>query len=126
MQLTTMQKKQLKVKAHTIKPVVFTGINGFTDNVKNEINRALDDHELIKIRIQETDRVLRRQLFQEICATVSAEAIQFIGGIGVLYRKNPNKNQPGPHTKRALPASKRQSAKNKAAKNKKLMKRNFQ
>jgi RNA-binding protein YhbY len=42
---------------------------------------------LIKIRIQNSDRELKKQMFADICASAQAEAVHFIGGIGVLYRK---------------------------------------
>lgn len=86
MQLTTKQKQLLKAKAHKLRPIVFIGNNGFTENVKNEIDRGLNDHELIKIRIAENDREIRQGLFQEICESVSAQPIQLIGGIGIVYR----------------------------------------
>jgi RNA-binding protein len=88
MQLTTKFKQQLKAKAHKLKPIVFIGNNGFTDNVKKEIDLGLRDHELIKIRIQVMDKEERRQLFSQVCEAVGADAIQLIGGIGVVYRKN--------------------------------------
>ena len=91
MLLNIQQKKQLKAKAHSLKPLVYIGLNGFTDNVKNEIDRCLTDHELIKIRIQENDRDIRRELYQTICTAVSAGAVQLIGSVGILYRKNPEK-----------------------------------
>lgn len=115
MQLNTIQKKQLKAKAHTLKPIIYTGLNGFTENVKNEINRALDDHELIKIRMQENDREIRRELFQEICTAVSAEAIQLIGATGIIYRKNPAKKQPAAIPTKN-PSTKKEAAKRKLAK----------
>lgn len=86
MSMTPKQRQQLKGKAHKLKPIVFIGNNGLTDNVKMEINRGLDDHELIKIRIQATDRETRRELFQEICDEMLADPIQLVGGIGVIYR----------------------------------------
>jgi RNA-binding protein len=80
-------KSELRTKANKLSPIVFIGNNGYTDNVKMEINRGLEDHELIKVRIQ-ADRDVRKQLFEEICETTDAEPIQLIGGIGVIYRKN--------------------------------------
>lgn len=88
MSLTTKARQQLKARAHQLKPIVFIGNNGFTQNVKNEIDRGLHDHELIKIRINENDREMRRALFTEICETVQATEIQLIGNIGILYREN--------------------------------------
>jgi len=88
MALNTKFKQQLKAKAHKLKPIVFIGNNGLTDNVKMEIDRGLTDHELIKIRVQSSDRELKQQLLVEACHATDAELVQCIGGIAVLYRKN--------------------------------------
>lgn len=86
--LTPKIRQQLKGKAHKLKPIVFIGNKGLTANVINEINRGLEDHELIKIRIQDNDREVRRALFAEICETVEACPVQLIGSVGLIYRKN--------------------------------------
>lgn len=88
MPISPKQKQQLKGLAHKLKPVVMVGNNGLTPAVNQEIDRALNDHELIKIRIQSEDRELRKALFADICATHQAELVQVIGMIGVIYRKN--------------------------------------
>jgi len=88
MAITTKFKQQLKAKAHKLKPIVFVGNNGLTESVINEMDRGLTDHELIKIRIQSEDREERRALFVEVCNVVLATPVQFIGSIGVMYRKN--------------------------------------
>jgi len=89
MALAPKVRQQLKGKAHKLKPIVFIGINGLTENVNQEVDRALTDHELVKIRIQHADREERRALFAQICEAHHAESVQFIGNIGTLYRKNP-------------------------------------
>jgi RNA-binding protein len=87
MGLSVKHRQRLKAKAHVLHAVVFIGQQGLTDNIKNEIDRNLTDHELIKIRIQENDREMRRELFQTTCESVLAEPVQLIGKIGVIYRK---------------------------------------
>ncbi len=86
MSMPAKQRQQLKAKAHALKPIVFIGNQGLTENVKIEIDRGLEDHELIKIRIQAEDRETRRALFQEVCEGLQAYPIQLVGGIGVIYR----------------------------------------
>jgi RNA-binding protein len=92
MALTTQYKQQLKAQAHNLKPVVLLGNNGLTTAVAAEIDRALHDHELIKIRIASEDREERQQLFKDACSKSNAELVQVIGKIGVLYRKNKQKS----------------------------------
>lgn len=92
MTLTTKDKQQFKAKAHSLKPIVFIGQKGLTAEVKKEIDRALTDHELIKVRIRTEDRESRQALLTEICTALHAENIQCIGGIGIIYRKNDDKS----------------------------------
>ncbi len=87
MPLDKKTKQAFMAKAHKLKPVVMIGIKGLTENTNMEIDRALHDHELIKIRIQNSDRELKQQMFKDICGAAKAEAVHFIGGIGVIYRK---------------------------------------
>lgn len=85
------QKRLLRAKAHALKPVVITGQAGVTPAVLNEINLALDHHELIKVRVNAEDREQRRALTVTISAETQAELIQSVGHIVTLYRKNPDK-----------------------------------
>ena len=86
--LTNPQKRQLKALAHPRKPVVIIGDNGLTDAVMQEIEIALDHHELIKIRVNAEDRAARDGMILEICAATSAAQIQRIGHIATLFRRN--------------------------------------
>src|SRR5436189_6176396 len=88
--MTPKDKKQLKALAHKLKPIVLIGNNGVSEAVMREVDRALNDHQLIKIRIQGADRVGRLEALNDVCAQASAELVQVIGNIGVLYRKNPD------------------------------------
>lgn len=87
MALTPKERQHLKARAHKLKPVVMVGSNGVTEAVNKEIDRALNDHELIKIRVTTEDREVRQQLFEAIRDAAGAELVQKIGGIGVYYRK---------------------------------------
>jgi putative YhbY family RNA-binding protein len=49
MALSEKQKKYLRRLAHPMSPVVMLGNAGLTDGVVNELDRALTDHELVKV-----------------------------------------------------------------------------
>lgn len=89
MALTPKQRQQLKAKAHALNPVVLLGQHGLTDAVQKEIEQALVDHELIKIRVGGEDKEERRQMANEICVARNAELVQAIGKIIAIYRKRP-------------------------------------
>jgi len=89
--LSEVQRKHLKRLAHHRKPIVQTGANGLSDAVMAEINRALHDHELIKVRLVAGDRAERSAMIGEVCERSSSELVQRIGHVAVLYRPNPDK-----------------------------------
>ena len=82
------QKKQLRSMAHDLKTIIWIGQNGLTENVMEEINTALNHHELIKIKIRAGERTERDEIAESICEQTSAESIQKIGNVIVLYKKN--------------------------------------
>ncbi len=88
MSLTPKTRQHLKAKAHKLKPVVMIGGKGLTEAVKKEINIALRDHELIKLRVPTMERDDKRALVEEVCAASGAELVQLIGKICVLFKKN--------------------------------------
>jgi len=86
--LDTRQRKELRQIAHHLYPVVTVGNAGVSDAVLKELERALADHELIKVRIHATDRETRQALAEAIVSASGAELVQSIGKILVLYRRN--------------------------------------
>jgi RNA-binding protein len=69
--------------------VVIIGNKGLTDEVVKEVDRALAAHELIKVRAPGLDRDAREEAFKALCKRTSAQAVQIIGKVCVLYRKKP-------------------------------------
>ena len=90
MSLSPKIRQQLKSKAHQLKPIVMLGTHGLTEAVKKEADRALSDHELIKIRVASTDRDARREVIQALAESLKAELFQTILLITFLLPKNPN------------------------------------
>ena len=92
MALTSSQKKPLKRIAHHLDPVILIGDQGLTDGVIEETERALNDHELIKVKIATDDRQARVAVGDKLAAACAAELVQRIGKIAILYRTNPKPN----------------------------------
>jgi len=88
MSLTSQQRQQLRALAHALKPIVLIGNAGLTQAVQLEIYRALEDHELIKIKVAGADKTLRKKMIDEILAEQAAELIQAIGHVIVIYRQS--------------------------------------
>jgi RNA-binding protein len=89
--LNEKQKRYLKSLVHDRKPVVIIGSKGLTQAVLDEIDSALDQHELIKIRANAEDRDARRTMVENLCAAVNAEMVQQIGHVATVFRQNPKK-----------------------------------
>ena len=80
--------KQMRSIGHKLKPVVTVAGNGLSDGVRMEIERALGDHELIKIKLVAGERAARDALAQEICQQNGAELIQAIGNVILILRRS--------------------------------------
>jgi putative YhbY family RNA-binding protein len=85
--LTPPERKALKGRAHKLEPVVQIGAKGLTDEVVAEIERALDAHQLIKVRAGGLERDARDQALDAICRRTGAQAVQQVGKVFVLFRK---------------------------------------
>jgi RNA-binding protein len=93
MPLTQEQKKQYKSIGHHLKPVLTVADNGLTEGVLAEFERAVGDHELIKIKLNILDREQRLQTIAQLCKTGRADLVQVIGKMALIYRKNPQVNK---------------------------------
>ncbi|MCQ4296733.1 ribosome assembly RNA-binding protein YhbY [Pseudomonas stutzeri] len=93
MPLTNEQKKQYKSIGHHLKPVLIVAENGLTEGVQAELERALNDHELIKIQFRLAEREDRRALMEVLCKNGKCELVQAIGKMALVYRKNPKPNK---------------------------------
>ena len=90
-ELSQEGKKALIKRSHDLHAVVMIGNKGLTDAVNNEIEIALNAHELIKIKIAGQDREQRSAVFKTISETHTAHLVQEIGMTGIFYRKNEEK-----------------------------------
>jgi RNA-binding protein len=85
MKLNNKTLRHYRSIGHNLNPVVIVA-QDLTENVQAEINRALSDHELIKIRVVTDDRESRKKVIEEICETQKAMLVQVIGKIALIYR----------------------------------------
>ena len=90
MQDSDIDRKRFKAIGHSLRPIIIISHKGLSANIRNEIDRALSDHELIKIKILTAKRADRDDISKEICRHHNAEYIQGIGHIILIYR--PSKN----------------------------------
>ncbi len=81
--------RQLRAIGHRLKPVVTVAGKGLSEGVLAEIDRALSQHELIKIKLAVGDRAARTVVAQDICSASGAELIQSVGNMILILRRCP-------------------------------------
>jgi RNA-binding protein len=87
--LTSKQRINLKVLAHSLDPVVQIGKNGLTEQSLTTINKALADHQLIKIKF--LDYKDEKSNFSTIIEKrTGATLIDVIGNVLILFKENPD------------------------------------
>lgn len=80
--------RQLRAIGHRLHPVVTVAGAGLSAAVLAELERALSDHELIKVKIAVGDRERRDALLNDIVAGCGAELVQRIGNTALLLRRS--------------------------------------
>jgi RNA-binding protein len=91
MNLSESQKKFLRSKGHSLKPVITVGDSGLSESLLLEFESTIRHHELIKIRVKAGDRKLRNATIIQLCDTSGANLITRIGNVALVYRRNDEK-----------------------------------
>jgi len=87
MRLSEKQKKHLRRLAHPLSPIVMLGNAGLTDGVVGEMDRALTDHELVKVSARVGERDARNAALDSLADRTASELVQRVGHVGVFYRR---------------------------------------
>ncbi|MSR15829.1 MAG: YhbY family RNA-binding protein [Gammaproteobacteria bacterium] len=102
--LSASQRRELRAKSHSLKPVVMLGQHGLGVSVIAAIDEALTAHELVKVRLRGVERADRSTLSTQIAEGARADIVNSIGLILILYRANPT---PAPAPVKTPPIRKR-------------------
>ncbi len=106
--LSGTQKRYLRGLAHGKKPVVLIGQKQLTPQVFQEIEQALQFHELIKVKcIDHKEKADKKEIAGEILKKTGCELVGMIGHILILFRQqqDPEKRRINlPTRKPATPA----------------------
>tara|TARA_B100001029_G_C14940053_1_gene382689 strand:- start:92 stop:400 length:309 start_codon:yes stop_codon:yes gene_type:complete len=79
----------LRSKAHHLEPVLQIGKKGLNASVLDAIDKALYDHELIKIKFREY-KGEKDDLAEKIISLTSCSMVGKIGHTIILFRQNKN------------------------------------
>lgn len=86
MKLTGKQTRFLRGLGHHLDPVVQVGKDGVSEGLVGALDAALEQHELIKIKLGEAVGAERKDIAQAIAEASSSSLVQVLGRTVLLYR----------------------------------------
>ena len=98
---SSSRRRDLKALAHELDPLIQIGKQGVTDGVVKNIDAALRNHELIKIKFLE-HKEEKEELTRRVAEQTRSEKVDIIGNTAILYRQNPDPKKRKVKLKRRL------------------------
>ena len=91
-------RRKLRAAGHHLAAVVQVGKEGITAAVVRQLEQALRDHELVKVRIGAESPADRFDAAERLAADSGAQMAQILGRTLLVYKKHPEKPrfEPGP------------------------------
>jgi RNA-binding protein len=86
-QLSPGARRYLRSRAHALRPVVQVGSEGLKDALCQAVSAALEDHELVKVKLGRGFSSPRESAARELATLTDAHVVQVIGRMIVLYRR---------------------------------------
>jgi RNA-binding protein len=81
------QLRHLRGLAHSLKPTVIIGVNRVHDGLVQHVDAALEQHELLKVRLTDAEMQEVIEAGAKLAETTGAVLVQRIGHTLVLYRR---------------------------------------
>lgn len=88
MALSTSQNRYLRGLAHDQSAVILLGAKGATAAVVKELDLALSQHELVKVKLSGGSKDERQFQLEALATGTRAETVHQIGHVAVLFRRN--------------------------------------
>lgn len=88
--LNGRQRRHLRGLGHHLNPVVLVGQNGVTPEVIAATRQALEDHELIKVKINDGP-LGRHEAAESLAHETGAELAQLLGRTALLFKQRREK-----------------------------------
>jgi RNA-binding protein len=87
MELSERQRKYLRGLGHALNPVLLVGNAGVTPAVIAEAKRALQDHELIKVKYRGAAREARDAGLSTLAESTDSVLVHRIGHTALYYKR---------------------------------------
>ncbi|MGE3312152.1 MAG: YhbY family RNA-binding protein [Limisphaerales bacterium] len=80
---------RLKALGQLLNPMVHVGKGGLSESLIATVDRALGDHELIKVKFDAL-KEQKKVLAPELAERTGSRLVQRVGNVAVLYREHPD------------------------------------
>ena len=84
--LTNAAKRDLKARAQRLEPILKVGHAGVTPEFLASLDRALTDHELVKVRFGDFKEE-KKTLTPVLAEKTGSEVVMRVGNVAVFYRR---------------------------------------
>ena len=86
MELKSRDRAYLRSEAQTLSPVVYVGKNGLTESVETALDEALEAHELVKVRFQNSKDEAGK-ISADLADMTASALVAVTGFTAVFYRQ---------------------------------------
>jgi RNA-binding protein len=83
--------RHLRALGHDLDAVIAIGKNGVTPALAKETERALEKHELIKVKVLQEAPIDRHEAAEQLAKLTGALLAQVLGRTFLLYKRHPKK-----------------------------------
>ena len=87
------QRSFLKAMANTLKPIIQLGKEGMSESFIEQLDRMLNDHELVKVNVLDSSMLEAKEAALSICDELKTEYISSVGNKFVVYRESRTKEK---------------------------------
>lgn len=98
MPLNTEHVDSLQVLSHDLRPVIAVGAGGPTDSVVKQLQRALAQHQCVRVRIPYGNRERRKRILEQLLSLSGAELLHRCGYEALLHKPAPGRSLDILHT----------------------------
>ncbi len=79
--------RELRAKAQSLKPTVFVGKDGITENVARELSLQLEKFKLVKVKLQPSSEMDRDEAGRKLADLTGATLVEVRGRTAVLAKQ---------------------------------------
>ena len=82
-------RKALRGHGHALSPIVQIGKAGVTEGLVKQLQHALGDHELVKVKVMAESPDDRFEAAEKLAAEPGVNVVQIVGRALLLYKRHP-------------------------------------